>query len=53
MIASAPGSVTDVTDDQYRALVLSYWSLGTINGPVLCWYRFWCETVFRIFPDFS
>lgn len=35
MIASAPGSVTDVTDDQYRALALSCWSLGTMNGPVL------------------
>jgi MFS family permease len=35
MIASAPGSVTDVTDDQYRALALSFWSLGTMNGPVL------------------
>lgn len=35
MIASAPGSVTDVTDDRYRALALSCWSLGTMNGPVL------------------
>lgn len=35
MIASAPGSVTDVTDDHYRALALSCWSLGTMNGPVL------------------
>lgn len=35
MIASAPGSVTDVTDDQCRALALSCWSLGTMNGPVL------------------
>ncbi|KAJ5734952.1 uncharacterized protein N7483_000077 [Penicillium malachiteum] len=34
-IASAPGSVTDVTDDEYRALALSCWSLGTMNGPVL------------------
>ncbi|KAJ5608711.1 hypothetical protein N7528_009278 [Penicillium herquei] len=34
-IASAPGSVTDVTDDHYRALALSCWSLGTMNGPVL------------------
>ncbi|KAJ5305669.1 hypothetical protein N7508_004684 [Penicillium antarcticum] len=35
MIASAPGSVTDVTDDQHRTLALSFWSLGTMNGPVL------------------
>ena len=35
MIASAPGSVTDVTDEKYRALALSCWSLGTMNGPVL------------------
>ncbi|KAJ5919297.1 hypothetical protein N7466_010240 [Penicillium verhagenii] len=34
-IASAPGSVTDVTDDKYRALALSCWSLGAMNGPVL------------------
>lgn len=34
-IASAPGSVTDVTDEKYRALALSCWSLGTMNGPVL------------------
>ncbi|KAJ5560443.1 hypothetical protein N7513_002842 [Penicillium frequentans] len=34
-IASAPGSVTDVTDDKYRALAISCWSLGTMNGPVL------------------
>lgn len=38
MISSAPGSVTDVTDDQYRALALSCWSLGTMNGPVLGMY---------------
>jgi hypothetical protein len=24
-----------VTNDQYRALALSCWSLGTMNGPVL------------------
>ncbi|KAJ5101147.1 hypothetical protein N7456_007199 [Penicillium angulare] len=34
-IASAPGSVTDVADDQYRALAISCWSLGTMNGPVM------------------
>jgi MFS family permease len=38
MIASAPGSVTDVTEDEYRALALSFWSLGTMNGPVLGMY---------------
>ncbi|KAJ5141559.1 hypothetical protein N7526_002554 [Penicillium atrosanguineum] len=35
MIASAPGTVTDVTNEQHRALALSCWSLGTMNGPVL------------------
>jgi MFS family permease len=35
MIAGAPGSVTDVTEDNYCALALSCWSLGTMNGPVL------------------
>lgn len=34
-ISSGPGSVADVTNDQYRALALSCWSLGTMNGPVL------------------
>ncbi|KAJ5263216.1 hypothetical protein N7478_010821 [Penicillium angulare] len=34
-IAVAPGSVTDVADDQYRALAISCWSLGTMNGPVM------------------
>lgn len=35
MISSGPGSVADVTDDEYRALALSCWSLGAMNGPVL------------------
>jgi MFS family permease len=43
MIASAPGSVTDVTDEQYRALALSCWSLGTMNGPVLGQCLLWCK----------
>lgn len=35
MISSGPGSVVDVTDEEYRALALSCWSLGSMNGPVL------------------
>jgi MFS family permease len=35
MVSSGPGSVADVTDDEYRALALSCWSLGSMNGPVL------------------
>lgn len=35
LISSGPGSVADVTTDQYRALALSFWSLGAMNGPVL------------------
>jgi MFS family permease len=49
MIASAPGSVTDVTDDQYRALALSCWSLGTMNGPVLGNYPFSTDNC-KLFP---
>lgn len=35
VISSSPGSVTDITDDRYRALAISCWSLGAMNGPVL------------------
>ena len=35
MIASAPCTVTDVTNERYHALALSCWSLGTMNDPVL------------------
>ncbi|KAL1961237.1 hypothetical protein VTO42DRAFT_3183 [Malbranchea cinnamomea] len=35
IIASAPGQVADMVSDDRRALALSIWSLGPLNGPVL------------------
>ncbi|CAG8058523.1 unnamed protein product [Penicillium salamii] len=35
IMSNSPGSVTDVTDDRYRALAISCWSLGAMNGSVL------------------
>lgn len=35
MISSAPGMVADMVDDDHRALAISVWSLGPLNGPVL------------------
>ena len=34
MIANAPGSVSDIVTDEYRALAFSIWSIGPMNGPV-------------------
>ena len=34
MIANAPGSVSDIATDKYRALAFSLWSIGPMNGPV-------------------
>ncbi|WEW55362.1 hypothetical protein PRK78_000792 [Emydomyces testavorans] len=34
MISSAPGCVADIVDDDRRALALSIWSIGPLNGPV-------------------
>ncbi|KAA6411574.1 MAG: MFS multidrug transporter [Lasallia pustulata] len=33
MIANAPGSVSDIVNDEYRALAFSIWSIGPLNGP--------------------
>ena len=33
MIANAPGSVSDIVTDEYRALAFSIWSIGPLNGP--------------------
>jgi multidrug resistance protein len=35
MISNAPGTVSDITSDEYRALAFSIWSLGPMNGPVI------------------
>ncbi|TKX20853.1 MFS transporter-like protein 128 [Elsinoe australis] len=34
MISNAPGSVSDIIDEKYRALAFSIWSIGPMNGPV-------------------
>ncbi|PQE22401.1 major facilitator superfamily transporter protein [Rutstroemia sp. NJR-2017a BVV2] len=34
MISNSPGSVSDITTEQYRALAFSIWSIGPMNGPV-------------------
>lgn len=34
MIANAPGSVSDIVEEKYRALAFSIWSIGPMNGPV-------------------
>lgn len=33
MISSAPGSISDMVDDEHRALAFSIWSIGPLNGP--------------------
>ena len=33
MISNAPGTLTDIVNDEYRALVFSIWSIGPLNGP--------------------
>lgn len=33
MISTAPGMVADIVEDDQRALAMSVWSLGPVNGP--------------------
>ena len=35
MISNAPGTISDITNDKYRALAFSIWSIGPLNGPVV------------------
>ncbi|KAF2267771.1 MFS general substrate transporter [Lojkania enalia] len=35
MISNAPGTVSDIVPDEYRALAFSIWSIGPMNGPVI------------------
>lgn len=35
MISNAPGTVSDIVPDEWRALAFSIWSLGPMNGPVI------------------
>jgi len=34
LIANAPGTVSDIVTEHYRALAFSIWSIGPMNGPV-------------------
>jgi len=46
MVASAPGMVADIVDDEHRALAFSIWSVGPLNGPgiyVIRENRFTCS----------
>lgn len=33
MVTNTPGSLNDIVTDEYRALALSMWSIGPLNGP--------------------
>ena len=33
MVSNSPGTVSDIVNDDYRALVFSIWSIGPFNGP--------------------
>jgi multidrug resistance protein len=35
MVSNAPGTVSDIISDEYRALAFSIWSIGPMNGPVI------------------
>lgn len=39
MISTAPGMVADISHDDQRALAMSIWSIGPLNGPGMrkCW----------------
>lgn len=32
MVSNAPGTVSDIVSDEYRALAFSIWSIGPMNG---------------------
>lgn len=36
MISTAPGMVADLVDEEHRALAISVWSIGPLNGPGVC-----------------
>ncbi|KAF2727606.1 MFS general substrate transporter [Polyplosphaeria fusca] len=35
MISNAPGTVSDIVSDDWRAFAFSIWSIGPMNGPVI------------------
>lgn len=34
MLSNSPGTVADISTDQYRALAFSIWGIGPMSGPV-------------------
>lgn len=34
MVSNSPGTIVDISDDEYRALCMSLWSIAPLNGPV-------------------
>ncbi|KAK1451368.1 major facilitator superfamily transporter [Colletotrichum paranaense] len=34
LIANSPGTVVDISDEEYRALAMSFYSIAPLNGPV-------------------
>ncbi|KAK4981356.1 hypothetical protein LTR66_010052 [Elasticomyces elasticus] len=35
MVSNAPGTINDISSEEYRALAFSIWSIGPMNGPVI------------------
>lgn len=35
LISNSPGTVSDIVDDEHRAMFFSIWSIGPMNGPVI------------------
>lgn len=34
MVSNGPGTIVDISTDEYRALYMSLWSIAPLNGPV-------------------
>lgn len=34
MVSNSPGTIVDISDEEYRALCMSLWSVAPLNGPV-------------------
>ena len=34
MVSNSPGTIVDISDEEYRALCMSLWSIAPLNGPV-------------------
>jgi MFS family permease len=34
MVSNSPGTIVDISEEEYRALCMSLWSIAPLNGPV-------------------